>query len=553
MRIGETLLSNFQGVDVSSAAATGRCRTQGGWNAGGRRFPVEPVVRRHLDVHASPARPAAQTYSGRRDHHLQRPRRCEQRRRLGSRPGQAVRALPRRRLRGRAHRRRHARDAGGAHQPGERRRARHRAGLRARPRPHPEHAGRQALRHQRRAAHRAVADRRRTLDDGRSNGRSPAGRRRRSTGAIAGRPPTSAPPDANKQYDVRVTRLSGDMRRGPQLRQLLVVSRCARFTTGDPVPVPGGGDDGDAHPRRPGSCRARSTSSTSSRRTIARDWDAATSALGVAADVVSRRRCSATSCSTRRGETPATDSQIDLARLAYWDGVTRPAGRDFNGVFEAKGSLYDALIKIARVGRAMPTLRDLKFSVVIDEPKTAPVRLFTPRNSWDYAWRDDARGDAARLPHRLRQQRPRTGRTEEVVVYDDGYGAGNATRIDRVEWPGIYDRDQAWKEGRFHLAQQRLRRESAQASPSTSSSSSASAATSWRCSMTSSPLASARRGSSRAPMSGTQRSRRHPRYADDDADRQDLRLARPARRQRRAAHRSLPGQHRRRHLAAAVR
>ena len=33
----------------------------------------------------------------------------------------------------------------------------------------------------------------------------------------------------------------------------------------------------------------------------------------------------------------------------------------------------------------MPTLRDLKYSVVIDEPKTAPVRLFTPRNSWSYS------------------------------------------------------------------------------------------------------------------------------------------------------------------------
>ena len=36
-------------------------------------------------------------------------------------------------------------------------------------------------------------------------------------------------------------------------------------------------------------------------------------------------------------------------------------------------------------------------------------------------------------------------RTDEVVVYDDGYDAANATRIDRVEWPGIYDRDQAWQ------------------------------------------------------------------------------------------------------------
>jgi hypothetical protein len=67
--------------------------------------------------------------------------------------------------------------------------------------------------------------------------------------------------------------------------------------------------------------------------------------------------------------------------------VTRPSGRAFNGVFDAKTSLYDALSRVARLGRAMVSLRDLKFSVVIDEPHTVPVRMFTPRNSWNYEGR----------------------------------------------------------------------------------------------------------------------------------------------------------------------
>ena len=46
-----------------------------------------------------------------------------------------------------------------------------------------------------------------------------------------------------------------------------------------------------------------------------------------------------------------------------------------------------------------------------------------------------------------------------MVVYDDGYSDANATLIDRVEIVGLTSRDQAWKEGRYHLAQQRLRRE----------------------------------------------------------------------------------------------
>ncbi len=103
-------------------------------------------------------------------------------------------------------------------------------------------------------------------------------------------------------------------------------------------------------------------------------------------------------------------------------------------------------------------LRDLIFSLVIDEPKTAPVRLFSPRNSWSYE------GEIAHgpLPHAYRigyLDADRDWHADEVVVYDDGQSAATATRIERVEWPGITSRAQAWKEGRYHLAQQRLRRE----------------------------------------------------------------------------------------------
>src|SRR4029453_5949111 len=116
-------------------------------------------------------------------------------------------------------------------------------------------------------------------------------------------------------------------------------------------------------------------------------------------------------------QTPAADSQIDLTRLAYWDGVTRAAGRVFNGVFDAKTSLYDALMQIARVGRAVPSLRDLKYSVIIDEPRTAPVRRFPPRNSWDY------HGEIthAPLPHAYRigyVDQAKDWSPQEVMVYD---------------------------------------------------------------------------------------------------------------------------------------
>ena len=155
---------------------------------------------------------------------------------------------------------------------------------------------------------------------------------------------------------------------------------------------------------------------------------------------------------------PAADGDINLAKLQYWDGLNRANMREFNGVFDAKTSLWSALTDVARVGRAVPALPDLKWSVIIDEPKTTPIRMFTPRNSINYS----CEFTHDRTPHAYRISFVDASSdyvADETIVYDDGRNASNATVIDRVDWVGITSQPQAWREGRFHLAQQRLRRE----------------------------------------------------------------------------------------------
>ena len=98
-------------------------------------------------------------------------------------------------------------------------------------------------------------------------------------------------------------------------------------------------------------------------RTIARDWDA-TTGQWVWRPTSSPAALFRHVLQHPTRQTPAPTARSTSRGWHYWDGVTRPANRDFNGVIEAKGSLYDALIKIGRVGRAMPTLRDLKYSVM---------------------------------------------------------------------------------------------------------------------------------------------------------------------------------------------
>jgi hypothetical protein len=155
---------------------------------------------------------------------------------------------------------------------------------------------------------------------------------------------------------------------------------------------------------------------------------------------------------------PAADNKIDIAKLTYWHEQCRINSRLFNGVYDYKTNVWDVLSDVAKVGRAIPSLRDLIFSVIIDEPKDTPVRMFTPRNCWNYhgeLTHDD-------IPHayRISFVNSLTGFvTDERIVYNDGYNASNATRIYKVDWIGITNPNQVWKEGRFHLAQQKLRRE----------------------------------------------------------------------------------------------
>lgn len=260
---------------------------------------------------------------------------------------------------------------------------------------------------------------------------------------------------ATRQYDVRIFNLTGDQDEDRNFGNFTWYS-LKSFTMTNPAPVTGVAMI---------ALRIRSSGQLSGAleefnlvaTSICRDWDALTYAWVWRPTLQPAAHYRHILQHPSR-MIPATDAQIDLTKLAYWDGITRSANRNFSGVFDSKGSLYDALVEICRVGRATPTLRELVYSVIIDEPKTVPVRMFTPANSWDY----NGEMTHATVPNAYRIgyiNAAKDYETQEVMVYDDGYDASSATRTELVQWVGIDNQDQAWKEGRFHLAQQRLRRE----------------------------------------------------------------------------------------------
>jgi predicted phage tail protein len=166
----------------------------------------------------------------------------------------------------------------------------------------------------------------------------------------------------------------------------------------------------------------------------------------------------------RGPESMIADSRIDLPAIQAWAtacaanafNATEPRW-SFDGVIEG-GSVFSALRQVAAHARASFTVRDGKYSIVREVQQTVPIQHITPRNSSGY----QGKKDFLDYPHALRVQFVNAARgfqEDEVIVYDDGYSAANASKFESLELPGCTSSTQAWREGRYLIAAGRLRPE----------------------------------------------------------------------------------------------
>ena len=152
------------------------------------------------------------------------------------------------------------------------------------------------------------------------------------------------------------------------------------------------------------------------------------------------------------------NDRLDLTKLQDWHDQCNENLREYNAVLSSAQSVYDVLQSVAAAGRASPTIIDGLWAVVTDEAQTVPVQHFTPRNSYGFR-ADRVYPDH---PHALRVQftnRDKGWQPDERIVYDDGYDEGSATKFETIEFSGITSSDQAWRDGRYHIASARLRPE----------------------------------------------------------------------------------------------
>ena len=153
-----------------------------------------------------------------------------------------------------------------------------------------------------------------------------------------------------------------------------------------------------------------------------------------------------------------SDDEIDIPRLEEWAQLCTARGYAFNAYVDWELSRKEAAASICAAGRARPAVRSgLKRSVVIDQPKTEIVQVFSPRNSWGYS----GQIRFPRLPHGylIAFANEDAGyKPDERIVYADGYDAGSATEIERLDLVGITAPDAVWRHGRFVWAERQRRR-----------------------------------------------------------------------------------------------
>lgn len=152
-----------------------------------------------------------------------------------------------------------------------------------------------------------------------------------------------------------------------------------------------------------------------------------------------------------------TDSRIDLQNLYQLDQTWSTRGDHFDGVFDQKITVWDALTRIARCGRAVPYMQSGVVRLVRDEEKSLPVVQFTTENivqgsfKLQYVMPGEETADSVTVEY----FNPTTWKPDEVTVSLPGSTETNPATVNLF---GCTNQLQAEREGKYIAAANRYRR-----------------------------------------------------------------------------------------------
>ena len=139
------------------------------------------------------------------------------------------------------------------------------------------------------------------------------------------------------------------------------------------------------------------------------------------------------------------------------DKVWSSRGDTFNAVFDSKLTVYEALSRTAKVGRAVAFIQGGIVRFVRDEPKTIPVALFGPRNivknslSIQYLMPSEDTADSVTVEYFSEK----TWKTSEVT---GSFEESSSDKTATVELFGCTNKEQALREATYMALANRYRR-----------------------------------------------------------------------------------------------
>jgi hypothetical protein len=155
-------------------------------------------------------------------------------------------------------------------------------------------------------------------------------------------------------------------------------------------------------------------------------------------------------------------SRLDVDAIAAWAAWCEEEGLYCDTVIDSPGTVFDRARDVASAGLGSWHVADDGGLSVVRDVVAEPVLLVSPRNSAEYVHEYTY----PEIPHCLRVQFIDPDRWEptERLVYADGYDPAGSphstpTRFEQLVTFGVTDAAQAWKIGRYHMAQLTLRPE----------------------------------------------------------------------------------------------
>lgn len=167
---------------------------------------------------------------------------------------------------------------------------------------------------------------------------------------------------------------------------------------------------------------------------------------------------------------PIAQSKLHTTSLLEWANFcsavpTSPSNHNFtkprfesNFILDYDATLQTVLGQVSSAAQAGLNSIDGKYGVLIDKLRTVPVQIFTPRNSSNFS----STRIYTKKPDAIKVKYIDSGdayQVAELIVYDDGFTFANAVEFDEITSFACTNSEQAWRFGRYLLAQNRLRQE----------------------------------------------------------------------------------------------